>query len=68
MLITHAMEEAALADRIVVLAEGRMALAGTPAEVFAREDALRELRLEPPEIAQLGRRLVEAGCRCRQAC
>jgi energy-coupling factor transport system ATP-binding protein len=61
VLITHAMEEAALADRIVVLAEGRIALSGTPAEVFAREDLLHDLRLEPPQIVLLGRRLVEAG-------
>ncbi|HLN15004.1 MAG TPA: energy-coupling factor transporter ATPase [bacterium] len=62
VLITHAMEEAALADRIVVLAEGRVVLEGTPADVFAREDALRALRLEPPEVTQLGRRLADAGC------
>jgi len=61
VLITHMMEEAALADRIVVLAEGQVALAGTPAEVFAREDLLRTLRLEPPQVALLGRRLVAAG-------
>ena len=61
VLITHAMEEAALANRIVVLAEGRVALAGTPAEVFASEDALRALRLDAPEITRLGRRLAQAG-------
>ena len=61
VLITHAMEEAALADRVVVLAEGRVALEGSPADVFAREDALRALRLEPPEVTQLGRRLVDGG-------
>jgi len=61
VLITHMMEEAALADRIVVLAEGQVALTGTPAEVFAREDLLRTLRLEPPQVVLLGRRLVAAG-------
>ena len=61
VLITHAMEEAALADRVVVLAEGRVALEGSPAEVFANEDALRGLRLEPPEIVRLRRGLARDG-------
>jgi len=61
VLITHTMEEAALADRIVVLAGGVVALSGTPAEVFARERLLRNLRLEPPQIAMLGRGLIRAG-------
>jgi energy-coupling factor transport system ATP-binding protein len=61
ILITHAMEEAAVADRIVVLAQGRVALAGTPAEVFAQERELRRLRLEPPELARLGRALAADG-------
>ncbi len=61
VLITHAMEEAAAADRVIVLAQGRIALAGTPAEVFAKEDELRRLRLEPPELARLGRALAGDG-------
>ncbi len=61
VMITHAMEEAALADRIAVLAEGRIALDGPPADVFAREDVLERLRIEPPQIARLGRRLIEGG-------
>jgi energy-coupling factor transport system ATP-binding protein len=61
VLITHAMEEAAVADRIVVLAQGRIALQGTPAEVFANERELRRLRLEPPELARLGRALAGDG-------
>jgi energy-coupling factor transport system ATP-binding protein len=61
VLITHAMEEAAMADRVVVLAGGRIALQGPPAEIFAREDELRRLRLEPPELARLGRALAAAG-------
>ncbi len=61
VLITHAMEEAALAGRIVVLADGRVALEGPPAEVFARDDVLTPLRIEPPQIAMLGRRLAAAG-------
>ncbi len=61
VLITHAMEEATLADRIIVLAQGRIALQGTPAEVFAKDHELRRLRLEPPELARLARALVADG-------
>lgn len=61
VLITHAMDEAALADRIVVLAEGRVALEGPPADIFAREDLLRPLRIQPPDVARLARLLVQDG-------
>lgn len=61
VLITHAMEEAAVADRVVVLADGRVALEGPPAAVFADEDALRRLRIEPPEIVRLSRALAQDG-------
>ena len=61
VLITHAMEEAAQADRVVVLAGGRIALQGPPAEVFAREGDLGRLRLEPPDVVRLGRALAASG-------
>ncbi len=59
--ITHAMEEAALARRIVVLAGGRVVLQGTPAEVFEQPAALRRLRLTLPPVVVLGRQLRAAG-------
>lgn len=59
--ITHAMEEAAVARRIVVLAGGRVALQGTPAEVFDQPEVLRRLRLTLPPVAVLGRQLRAAG-------
>ncbi len=55
--ITHAMDEASQADRIVVLAEGRVAQDGTPYQVFARADELRSLGLDVPPIAFLSSRL-----------
>jgi energy-coupling factor transport system ATP-binding protein len=61
VLITHAMEEAALADRIVVLAHGEIALEGPPVAVFARDDVLAALRIEPPEIARLASGLRASG-------
>jgi energy-coupling factor transport system ATP-binding protein len=61
ILITHAMEEAAVADRVVVLAAGRIALQGSPAAIFSRDRELRRLRLEPPELVRLGRALAADG-------
>lgn len=62
VIITHFMEEAVLADRIIVLEQGRMALEGTPAEVFAQRDMLGALRLRPPAPALLAYALQERGC------
>ncbi len=61
ILITHAMEEAAAADRVLVLAGGRVALQGAPAAIFSRDRELRRLRLEPPELVRLGRALAADG-------
>jgi energy-coupling factor transport system ATP-binding protein len=59
--VTHLLEEAALADRVIVLEQGRIALEGAPAAVFADLDRLRALRLVVPEVALLGERLRSAG-------
>jgi energy-coupling factor transport system ATP-binding protein len=59
--VTHQLEEAALADRIVVLDAGRIALQGSPARVFADLERLRALRLVVPEVARLGERLHALG-------
>lgn len=59
--VTHLLEEAALADRLVVLDGGRIALSGTPAEVFADLNRLRALRLIVPQLALLGERLRALG-------
>lgn len=61
ILITHFMEEAAQADRIVVMNKGKIALEGTPLEVFGREDVLLEYNLELPFAAELARRLRRKG-------
>jgi energy-coupling factor transporter ATPase len=50
---THNMGEAAEAARVVVLAEGCIAMQGTPHQVFAREDELRALHLDTPPAAQI---------------
>ncbi len=61
LTITHYMEEAVRADRVVVLNEGKIAIEGTPAEVFANAEALRAARLELPQCAQLLEVLAQAG-------
>jgi energy-coupling factor transport system ATP-binding protein len=59
--VTHLLEEAALADRIVVLEGGQVALEGTPAEIFADLDRLHALHLAIPDVIALANRLRGAG-------
>ncbi|HHX75560.1 MAG TPA: energy-coupling factor transporter ATPase [Firmicutes bacterium] len=61
ILITHFMEEAVAADRIMVLADGRLVMNGTPEEVFARGNELRALGLDTPPVARLVQELRLAG-------
>ena len=55
--VTHFMEEALEADRVIVMDHGRVALSGTPGEVFAQGEKLVELGLEVPFAARLSKRL-----------
>jgi len=59
--ITHAMEEAVLARRVIALAGGRLVLDETPASAFARPDRLRDLRLALPPVAALVHALRTSG-------
>ena len=59
--ITHFMDEAAQADRVVVMDAGRIALEGTPREVFVKVDKVRALGLDVPEMMQLSAELRAAG-------
>lgn len=59
--ITHFMEEAAVADRVVVMAEGRIQLDGPPREVFRQVDRLRALRLDVPPAVHAAQRLRADG-------
>lgn len=61
VLITHRMEEAALAQEVAVLHQGRLALRGRPQEVLAREAELVSFGLEPPEAVRAARLLRRAG-------
>jgi energy-coupling factor transporter ATPase len=55
--VTHFMREAALADRVIVLENGAIAMQGTPRQVFSQAERLRALQLDVPEITQLAQRL-----------
>ena len=53
ILITHHMDEAAKADRIVILHQGKIRADGTPTEIFANVDAIHDLGLAAPETVEL---------------
>ncbi len=59
--ITHYMEEAALADRVIVMEKGKIAFAGTPKEVFSKVEDLRRLHLDIPQSAELCEVLTTLG-------
>ena len=59
--ITHYMEEAARAERVIVINDGAIALDGTPRDVFAKVDKLRRMGLEAPQGNELVLELQNAG-------
>ena len=61
LLITHYMEEAIDADRIIVMDDGRLVMDGTPRELFSRVKELKEYRLDVPQVTELAWELKEAG-------
>lgn len=61
VLITHYMEEAVLADRVVVMENGKLVIDGTPHEVFAQVDTLRGIELDVPQPTELCHELRQVG-------
>lgn len=59
--ITHFMNEAAQADRVLVMQEGRIAIEGSPRQVFSRVEELKELHLDVPQVTELAFLLNKAG-------
>ena len=59
--VTHFMEEAFAADRVIVMLRGKVALSGTPEEVFSHAEELRRMGLEAPFPARLAERLRARG-------
>ncbi len=61
ILITHYMTEVIGADRVIVMDRGKVAMEGTPREVFSRVEELRNLSLEVPQVTALAFELKKAG-------
>ena len=61
VLITHNMDEAVLANRVIVMDAGRPVLEGTPREIFAQVERMRALRLDVPQATELAFELTQAG-------
>ena len=61
VLITHYMDEAVLADRVVVMDSGKIVTQGTPDEVFSQVELLKRHRLDVPQSAELAFRLKGCG-------
>jgi energy-coupling factor transport system ATP-binding protein len=59
--ITHIMEEAVAAHRVVVMEEGRIVMDGTPGEIFNQVEKLKELRLDVPPAVEMAYRLRRSG-------
>ncbi|MDI3280985.1 MAG: energy-coupling factor transporter ATPase, partial [Bacillota bacterium] len=53
VLITHFMDEAVQADRVLVMEEGRLLFEGTPRQVFAQVERLKEIHLDVPQVTEL---------------
>ena len=61
ILITHYMEEAINADRIIVMDRGKVAMQGTPREIFSQVDRMKELQLDVPQVTLLAHELRGMG-------
>ena len=68
VLITHFMEEAVTADRVMVIDRGVLQMDGTAREVFSQADKLTEIGLDVPVTADLSRRLRKAGMAVSENC
>lgn len=66
ILVSHSMEDMAkVAGRIIVLSDGRVAMDGTPKEVFARNEQLKDMGLNIPQISRVILRLRKNGVNIR---
>ncbi len=61
VLITHYMDEAVKADRVIVMDDGRTVMDGTPREVFLRVEELKKLGLDVPQVTELVWELKKSG-------
>ncbi len=61
LLITHYMDEAVQADRVVVMDKGNIKLDGTPKEVFRNIDEIKKFGLDVPQVTELAQELAKEG-------
>ena len=61
ILITHFMDEAVQADRVIVMQKGQIIMEGTPKQVFVEIDKLKEVGLDVPQVTELCSRLRKEG-------
>ena len=61
ILITHYMEEIVHADKVFVMDQGKIAMEGTPREIFSRVEELQALRLDVPQVTLLAHELKKSG-------
>ena len=61
ILITHYMEEIIHANKVFVMDKGKIAMEGTPREIFSQVDKLKSLRLDVPQVTLLAHELRESG-------
>ncbi|MCI8774333.1 MAG: energy-coupling factor transporter ATPase [Lachnospiraceae bacterium] len=61
VLITHYMEEIIHADKVFVMDKGKIAMQGTPREIFSHVEQLQELRLDVPQVTLLAHELQKSG-------
>jgi len=61
VLITHYMDEAAQADRIIVMDEGSIIMEGTPRDIFPQVESMKKIGLDVPQVTELAYELKNAG-------
>ena len=61
VLITHYMDEAAQADRIIVMDNGQIKMEGTPRDVFPQVKHMKEIGLDVPQVTELAYELRKEG-------
>lgn len=66
VLITHFMEEAVDADRVLVMEDGKVVLEGSPKDVFSKVDKMKMLGLDVPEMTELAHELIKSGIKIKE--
>lgn len=66
VLITHFMDEAVKAHRVIVMEKGQVVMEGTPAEVFSKVEVLKKIGLDVPQVTELAYQLRNEGVKIKQ--